>query len=231
MLLLNLSNALATPTVKDSIEDQKPQAIRGFVDFNGYYDTRNSFDLTLNALVILPKQWQYLTFTNYYSNPKSLDFSSYYSEHHLYKGIGRSPVDFSLQLMTLSGASNDALRFGLRYKFGANSHLAEWFKKKGLVYNLALHLYQIDNQVERTPFLSQVEHFYRLNIYKERLYLSGFIDQDLYYSPEFRVMSVTEHQLGYRFYNNWLMVAEFRYNPYLNQKVGVGLGLEYFMPY
>lgn len=221
---------------QDTLEQIKPtknpsKVIAGFIDPNIYYDTRNRFDFTLNALAGLPHRFQYFTFSNYSTSNETSDLSNFYSEHHLYWGISnKSPFDLLLQVMILSGEQNDAFRIGLRWRIGATQKLQNFFTKIGLTYNIALHGYQLDADNHRSPWLAQIEHFYRLTLFKNRIYISGFADQDIYYNSPKIFAFVAEHQLGIRMIDNLFFVAEYRLNDYLPaKKTGVGLGLEYFI--
>ncbi len=44
-------------------------------------------------------------------------------------------------------------------------------------------------------------------------------------------MIVTEHQLGVRLFDQLHVVAELRYNEFMADDVGVGVGLEYIVPF
>ena len=76
----------------------------------------------------------------------------------------------------------------------------------------------------------QIEYFYRfqilLSIFLDRVYLSGFADQNLDSRGDSKW--VTQHQLGVQIVSQFFAVAEFRYNELLpSKKEGMGLGLQY----
>lgn len=223
---------LTTITQVVSAQDSAvtPPKITGLVDFNGYYDSRKLNTATINVLLNLPKRFQLFTFTNYESINNTLDFSNYYSEHHLYWQLSStSPIDLSLQVQSLSGTQNDALRAGFRWSISDTRGIEKIFNQLGLVYKLAFHLYQFDAQSNRSPLLTQIDHFYRLNLFNGKAYVTGFADQDIYYESS-KFIWVTEHQLGVAVYKKLYAVAEYRYNQYLPTKnSGIGFGLEYLM--
>lgn len=79
------------------------------------------------------------------------------------------------------------------------------------------------------------EHFYIIKVFpkffKDRVYLSGFVDHNLSYSKlaANHSTAVTEHQIGVRLVDQLYFVTEFRYNGYFpTRQMGLGIGLEYF---
>lgn len=227
---------IAPADAQDTLQPVKKQktpgkAIAGFIDPNVYYDTRGSYDFTLNALAVLPLRFVYFTFANYGTADENPDLTGYYSEHHLYWGVSeKSPFDLSLQWMNLSGNMNDALRLGFRWRAGSTSGIEKIFKTIGLTYTLAFHVFQFDDARAQSPWMAQIEHFYHLSLFKNRIYITDFADQDIHYDNSKLFTFVTEHQLGFRIIDNLFAVAEYRLNDYFPvNKTGVGLGLEYFI--
>ncbi len=221
-----------TDTIVVNTQKPIPSAPHGFIDLNGYYDSRKSSDFTTNLLVLLNPRTSYFTFTNFSSAPNHTDQLGYYSEHHLYRSIAsKSAFDFSAQWMTLSGDKNDAFRLGLRWRVGNTNRLKDFFARHNFSYNIAFHLLQADGNKNKSPFFSQVEHFYRKSWLNNRVYLTGFADMDVNHDGKPLLTVVTEHQLGVRIAKGIYAVAEYRYNQYVSKKQGFGFGLEYFIPY
>ena len=79
----------------------------------------------------------------------------------------------------------------------------------------SFHVFQLDNNTTREPWLAQIEHFYRLNLFNGRMYLAAFADQDVYYDSKKPFVFVTEHQLGLRLVDQFYVVVEYRLNEYL----------------
>lgn len=228
-----------TNNAASSRDGQK--AFRGFIDFNGYYDTRKAATFTVNTLLNFPYGIQYFSLVNYFNTPSSdelQDIEYYVTEQNLRVGpLENVPLDLAGQWLSLSGPDNDLLRFGVRAKVYAFPGIKEFFQHIGLSYFFTAFAVQTNlSQVDGYPF--QIEHVYRWNILSnyldERLYLAGFLDHNLVASagedvPASRVL--TEHQLGVRVWRGFHTVCELRFNQYLpEQEVGVGLGLEYFVP-
>ena len=228
LLLISLAESVMAQS-GDSTSGTSPH---GYIDVNGYFDSRNSSDFTADLLSRINNRTSYFTFTNFFSGTPTLEQNRYYSEHHFYRSMTESsPFDWSAQWMTISGNSNDAFRLGMRWRLANTNGLAEFCKQHNLIYTIAFHLFQADANKSRTPFLNQVEHFYRIGWLNNRLYLSGFADMDMYYKSGVQFSVVTEHQLGIKMFSGLYAVIEYRYNDYAVSKNGVGMGLQYIISY
>lgn len=133
-----------------------------------------------------------------------------------------------------TGEDNDRLRFGLRWRLNDSSWFRQRFAQLNLTYPLTLHALQID---DRDESVWQLEHSWRWNspAVSERLYLAGFIDhtfnEDLPKGFPANPM-VAELQLGWRLWQQWYAVAEYRLNQYRRQDVNnLALGVEYRVPF
>ncbi|MBM1107315.1 hypothetical protein JQC67_14260 [Aurantibacter crassamenti] len=211
---------------------EKPK-ITGFVDFNGYYDTREFSVLTYNILANV-NRFQYFSLTNYKSGKQSFDFETNYAEHNLRYSLSKtSPLDVTLQYVMRNGADNDDFRFGLRARLQSIKKLSSFFKKLNMSYSINPMFIQFRRNA-KTKYMSIIEHVYRINIspktFKNRLYLGGFIDQNFSYLDNGGVVFkyVSEHQLGFRLINQLYAILEFRINDFLSdENYGLGYGLEY----
>ncbi len=83
-LLIVLCVLLGPLQIHGDTRSGKP--LKGLIDINGYYDTREFTVLTINLLASLPWRLQYFSLTNY-SNPiesdTAQDLENFYSEQNL----------------------------------------------------------------------------------------------------------------------------------------------------
>ena len=231
LLLLTVnSNGYAQDTTEIK---QAKHVNKGFLDFNGYYDTREFSVMTLNLLAVLPHRFQYFSLTNFQGPTRTSDLSNYYSEQNVrWNFMKNIPLDFTSQWVLKSGINNDVLKFGFRWSLHKSKGLRNFFKKLNLSYSINPFFIQFA-QNKQTQYLTQIEHVYKLKILptvlNDRIYIGGFIDQN-FLSDNNKVMMkfVTEHQLGLRIIDQLYAVLEFRINEYLpNDNYGFGYGLEY----
>ncbi|MRH99680.1 hypothetical protein GH721_03950 [Kriegella sp. EG-1] len=226
IVLLANFNLLAQST-------EEKEKISGFIDFNGYYDTREFSVLTYNILANL-NRFQYFSLTNYKSGKHSFDFETSYAEHNLrYQLSKKSPLDFTLQYVLRSGPDNDDYRFGFRARLHSIKKISSIFKKLNMRYSINPMFVQLRRN-SKTKYMSIIEHVYHIKIspktFNNRLYLSGFIDQNFSYLKNggLAFKYVSEHQLGIRLINQFYAIFEFRINDFLpDGNYGLGYGLEY----
>jgi hypothetical protein len=201
----------------------------GFIDFNGYYDTRDFTVTTINILGNLPNRFQYFSLTNYQSLRPSSDQESFYSEQNIrWKIKENNPLDLTLQYVMKQGKENDDLRFGVRWRLNNTTGFESFFKKIHFSYSINPMIVEF-HEYDATEFVTQIEHVYRFNIYRNKIYFAGFADQNFVYNNNsISFKWVTEHQLGIRLINELFFVAEFKINDYLpKDNSGLGIGLEY----
>ncbi|HLG03136.1 MAG TPA: hypothetical protein VI731_06035 [Bacteroidia bacterium] len=218
---------------QDSTVNKTPH---GFIDLNGYYDTREFSTFTINLLANFNPRLQYFSLNNFDSGKHSTDLSSMYMEHHLRWNFHKKlPLDLAQNLTVMSGSGNDNLKYGLRWRWNQTPRLQNLLDKLHLMYFVNFHLVQFAEGTAPKGF-TQIEHVYRLQVipgwFKDRVYIFGFADQDIIWrngGASFRW--VTETQLGIRLAGQFYLVAEYRFNQYLNEKNGVGFGLEYIINY
>ena len=217
---------------QNEVEKEKPK-VTGFVDFNGYYDTRDFSVLTYNILANM-NRLQYFSLTNYKSAKGSFDLENTYAEHNLrWKLSKTSPLDVTMQYVLRGGADNDDYRLGIRARLNAIPKVRYFFKKLNMRYSINPMFIQFRRN-SKTKYMSIIEHVYRINIapkkLNNRLYLGGFIDQNFNYLEEggLAFKYVSEHQLGIRLIDQFYAVLEFRINDFLpDDNYGLGYGLEY----
>lgn len=206
---------------------------KGFLDFNGYYDTRKFSVMTLNILAKLPHRFQYFSLTNFEGPKQTSDLSNYYSEQNIRWNIKKTiPIDLISQWVLKSDTNNDVLRFGVRWRLNSTTGLSKIFKKLNLSYSVSPYILQFG---ERTPtkYFAQIEHVYRLKILPKylgnRIYIAGFGDQNLINNDgKISMKWVSEHQIGVRLFNQFYAVVEYRINDFLpDNNNGLGYGLEY----
>lgn len=206
----------------------------GYIDLNGYYDTRNFSVLTINLMTSLPHRFQYFSLTNYFNNQNSSDLEGFYAEHNLRWAINeRLPLDLTYQYVLRQGEKNDEHRFGLRWRLHNTGFMKEFFSKLNMSYtfNPMFIQFRINTGVE---YMTIIEHTYIINLFPKslnnRLYLAGFTDQNFKYLKNDKLGFdwVAEHQLGVRLIDELYAVSEDRINTFLpSNNYGLGYGLEY----
>jgi hypothetical protein len=209
------------------------KAASGKLDFNYYRDSRAYNVMTINLLADLPGRFQYFSLVDYFSemqSPESADTERYYTEQNVRYYLSQDKVlAISLQAAMQSGQRNDLVRAGLLVNISSISTLEDFFKRNAVTFGINLFPVQADHQ---DGFNWQVEYIYSVviapRIFNSRLYLAGFADQNM---NQDEISWVTEHQLGYRFYNNFFVVTEYRINEGLDKETGLGVGLEFLLPF
>ena len=122
LLLVSAHSLTAQKTVVFEKEE-----ISGFIDFNGYYDTREFSVLTYNILANM-NRFQYFSLTNYQSEKGSFDLESTYAEHNLRWRLSKtSPLDLTVQYVLRGGADNDDYRLGIRARLNSIAKLSSFF--------------------------------------------------------------------------------------------------------
>lgn len=201
---------------------------KGFFDYNYYTDTRDFNVYTLNLLANVNSKIQYFSLLNIFNSAgteENFDKSLFFSEQNIrWSVVPDLPYEMTLQWVTQSGNKNDIFRVGTRIRVNDIESLKSLFKKINLVYGINFHLLQFDSL---TGYQWQIEHGYKIQLIKDLLYLAGFIDHNIDGSKH---TLVTEHQVGYRMVDQLHIVAEYRFNGYLNKdRSGVGFGLQYLI--
>lgn len=216
-----------------SAQDIENNNTTGFIDLNMYFDTREFNVMTINILAKLPNRFQYFSLTNYLGADQSVDLASFYSEQNSRWQIKKmSPLDLTLQYVMRQGKANDDIRFGIRWRLSDAPKLKGFFSKLNISYSLNPMFFQFRANTN-TKYMTQVEHVYRIKLYKDRIYLGGFADQNFVYSNGKVAFNwVTEHQLGTRIVDHLYAVVEFRINDFLeSDNTGLGIGLEYVIKF
>lgn len=211
----------------------------GFLDFNGYYDTRSFSTLTVNLLSNLPSGFQYFSLTNFsgaIDGDPAGDLGAFYSEQHLRWSPSSSvPLDLTALWNLKSGDRNDVVRFGVRWRPGDTGGIGDFLKTIRLAYTINLHAAKLTWE-PTGGWQPQIEHAYRWDLIPGRVYVGGFLDHDLQFGgdetlPRSRV--VTEHQLGYQMLPGLYAVLEARVNQRMgpDDDTGLGFGFEYQVPF
>jgi len=205
----------------------------GFLDFNGYYDTRNESVMTLNILANMENRFQYFSLTNFQGHEPSSELEDLYSEQNIrWRVRDTSSFDLTLQYVLRGGAKNDDWRLGFRWTVTSFKPVQAFFKKINFRYSVNPMMIQFRESTD-PKFLTLIEHVYRLNIapkkLNNRLYIGGFWDEAFGNVDGKLIFNhVSEHQLGIRVYKELYAVTEFRINTFLPyNNIGLGYGLEY----
>lgn len=235
----NLSLTCAQSSDATPVDSNKVAQLHrfGFMDLNGYYDTRGGTTLSINYLAILNKKLSYFSFVNYqqggFGIDKPNDFDFFYTEHNLtYSPFKKLPFDINVQGVFIGGEKNDKLRIAPSWRVHSTPGLDKFFKSINMTYGINFHVLQF-SATPNDDFTWQMEHFYMINIapkkLNNRLYLSGFADHTM--GGKLSKGLVMEHQLGARLFDQFYAVAEYRYFSYLPDKYksGMGLGLQYLI--
>lgn len=209
----------------------------GFIDFNLYphlTDVSNDNTMTISAASTLPNRFSYFGFINF-GNAKNTselsEFDVFYTEQNIRWIIQEeSPLDLTVQLNFRSGEDNDRHRLGLRWRLNDTAGLAKIFAALHLKYALNWHAIQFDHE---DPDVWQLEHTFALKFpyLSDRLYLSGFVDHTFNQNlPDNFPNSplVAEVQLGYKVFEGFFLIAEYRVNDYRRSDTNnLALGFEY----
>lgn len=206
--------------------------VDGFLDFNGYFDTRDSSIFTLNTLIKFPFMVDYFSFVNVFGGFGTTgDLNDYYTEQNIHFNSSKLPVDAGVQWVSAS-KFRDLIRIGPRFRVHDFPLVGKYLKKLNLIYELSYFPVQFDGN---SDYDYQFEHFYRVqvlpSVFGDRVYISGFIDHNIFDSAidGKNSLIVTEHQIGVRTYKQLYLVSEYRYNEFVrkSKRNGVAFGLEY----
>lgn len=196
----------------------------GFIDPNAYHDTRGNSEVTFNMLALFDSPFEYFGFVNFTGTENNSDLGTYYTEHTV-RWKFSAPFHLAAQVVFRNGSKNDSYRLGLRWVANQTSGLKNIMNK--LHFNYAVTIFVFDANFGDQYFLTQIEHAYRFSFLKNKLYISGFADQNINLESDDFFVWVTEHQFGIQLLPCFYAVAEFRINEFRNETTGVGLGLEY----
>lgn len=212
----------------------------GFIDANGYYDSRNASTFTINYLALLNKRLSYFSFINFQQGqPGNVDnlytFDFFYSEHNLtYTPFMKIPIDLNVQMVMVSLPNSTKFRLAPSLRVHDVWGIKEFFKKIHMTYGINFHVVQFGNEYPLDDFTWQMEHFYKIEIAPKltghRIYISGFADHT--FGGPIAKGLVTEHQLGIRLFDQFYAVAEYRHFSYYKDPRytdGLGVGLEYLV--
>lgn len=212
-------------------------SLGGILDFNYYpylSDVDSDSNTTINASSSLGQRFSYFSLTNLSNDSGSRalqDINKFYTEQNIrWQVAENSPLDLTLQMNFRSGGNNDRHRLGVRWRLNHTEILADFFQHINLSYSINLHAVQFDNE---DAYVWQLEHvfFLRVPSISEKLYLAGFVDhtfnQDLPSNfPDNPI--VAEFQLGYRIFDNFHAITEYRINEYRRNDVSnLSAGLQY----
>ena len=199
----------------------------GYIDFNGYYDTRNHPTFTINMFAKISNKVNYFSLTNYDGIANKNDLNGLYSEQNvLWQPSNKWPFLLDVQGVIRSGINNDAIRVGPRWLVSKTKYLSVFFKKLNFTYFVTPFIGEVGFQ-NGFRWMTQIEHVYKIRLWKNRIYLGGFIDQNFLVNNSKKVSLVTEHQIGIRIIDELFLISEYRINQYLNDEMGWGFGLEY----
>lgn len=205
------------------------QEMSGKIDYNMYYDTREFFQSTILTSVQFTDRLSYFSMANFNGNHEQLDVANLYMEHNLRFQIIPA-LDFAAQYDIISNDHNDKIRLGIRVKANQINGISDFLKKINFFYSASIYIANWSYSEKGPVMFNQIEHAYRLNLLKGKIYLSGFADQN-FIDKSLKTEYVTEHQLGIKLYKAFYAVAEYRYHDYMAQKEGVGIGLEYVVDF
>lgn len=217
-----------------------PAGLPGYIDANGYYDTRGFTTVTINSFAVLPRGFSYFAFVDYtndFDAPELADSSSFYTEQNVQWGRWMSsPLELHLQ-WGLGAAVGydipDVARVGARIHARPTHAVGRFFDRIHLFATLTYFPYVQYLAFERpNAWESQISFFYRLEPFADRIdhriYLQGWGDFD-FRTGKGLLDVITEHQIGIRLAGEFYAIAEFRHASFMAKTTGVGFGLEYRM--
>ncbi len=209
----------------------------GVIDINIYpllTDVKNDNFLTVNAAQKFNDRLSYFGFINFgkkqSANSSNTDII-YYTEQNLrWKISDNSPLDLTIQINFRSGADNDRYRLGVRWRLSDTEGISGIFRKLNLSYAINLHGVQFDKE---DSYVWQLEHSFRMTFpyISDRLYLAGFMDHTFNQTLPQNFPSspiVGEAQLGFKIFDNFYAIAEYRINDFRRTEVdNLAVGIEY----
>lgn len=212
----------------------------GFIDANGYYDSRSASTFTVNYLALINKRLAYFSFINFQQGEPGdvsslTTFDFFYSEHNLtYTPFLKLPIDLNVQMVMVSLPKSTKWRLAPSLRVHDVWGIKPFFKKIHMTYGINFHVVQFGNEFPLDDFTWQMEHFYKIDIApkltRNRVYISGFADHT--FGGPLSKGLVMEHQLGIRLIDQFYAVAEYRHFSYYadpKYKDGFGVGLEYLV--
>lgn len=206
--------------------------LKGFMDYNIYYDSRGFSVYTLNLLGKINPQFTYFSLTNYEGPSGSSEMGTFYSEHDLFwTPLKEKIYDFSFQYVIRNGVYNDDYRLGVRFKFFTKAKDNSFAKKIGLYYSINPMFIEF-RPTSGFNTIPVIEHVYRFKpfpkLFKNKLYVAGFGDQNIQISDSgTKINWVTEHQIGYQALKDFYLVSEYRINEFMSEITGWGFGIQY----
>lgn len=229
--------SLIFPVILLSINAQAAAKGEGFLDINAYpylSDVENDSTVTINVFHKFSSRFSYFSLNNLASESSDTELKhldTYYSEQNLrWKIAETSPLDLTLQMNFRKGQKNNRHRIGVRWRLHDTDFLSDFMRSINLKYFLNWHAIQFDHDKGQAW---QIEHAYRLKFpyLSDRLYISGFIDHTFNEELPSNIPKnpiVAETQFGYRVYDSFYLVAEYRLNQYRRSDVNnFAIGMEY----
>lgn len=222
---------LARPALAQ--EPTNLKAVHGFVDFNGYWDSRDFYVLTYNISLTGEGPFQYFSLTNYQSPKESFNLETFYAEHNLrWKVLKNVPLQMTAQYV-IRNAKEDHVRLGVKWNLHQSKLLKSTLEQLNLRYSINPMF--IDwGAADGVHYATTIEHVFFVkiapNLLNDRLYMGGFADQNLRTDQNGNVQCtlVSEQQLGVKLTKGFYAVVEYRINEFVTaEPKGIGYGIEY----
>ena len=211
---------LAALTHTKAYAGEVKNSTSGFFDFNFYpylKDKSNGSVYTLNMGANLPHRLSFfaLVSTNNQEDREEFeDTNNYYIEQNIrWQVTEGNPLDLTIQHNMRGGEDNDRLRLGFRWRMNDTSFLQDAFNAIHMKWSINFHVLQLDHTDNEDW---QMEHVWRFSFpyLTDRLYLGGFADHTFGddVKPGHNSHLYLESQFGYRLFNNFYVVSEYRYS-------------------
>lgn len=222
----------------------KDLVLRGFLDFNAYYDSRHFGVFMINALGDLPHNLQYFSVTQFFSpvggDPPN-DFTGVFSKQGLsWHPLRRVPIQVASQWIIEAPDGSDYVQLGLSWHVNRTPVLDRVFEFMDLSYALSFYPLQFRTSGSfQDGWRFDVENTYRWEILPgvlhRRVYLGGFVDLEFWTldaDRSYTTSVTTQNQLGIRVVGEFYVIGTYRYDGFFPEKKGgFGGGVEYVMDF
>ena len=193
----------------------------------------NDVDFTFMLNGNLPGRFSYFSFTNLKGIATTGSARFDRSEQNLrIRIVDGMPFDVNLQALFIDGDGNDFYQAGLGWRINDTPSWEGFFDRIHFIWRATFHLKRWGTSNAAADAWA-LEHFYRLTIpqWSDRFYLSGFHETtynlDVPAGAAKRPV-VTETQIGWRFWKDFHLVAEYRRNDFrVGDEHNLAVGLEF----
>lgn len=204
-------------------------AMAGQVRLAGYYDViREQRTITVDGFSKLSERWVAWGFVDFYTNQgnqkdvaDNADTKTYFGKgtvsYRIWQIDQESNIQFTAELID-SSWSSAIVRPGLKWMTAGQPG---WLSIK--VLPMTIQLVEPESEIPQTGAVGMAG---RLNL-NDKFFLEGFVEMTFAYQDQTRYYPlISEAQLGYRLIDRVNILMEYRYNNFVEDDHGLGLGAE-----